>query len=466
MRKLLLTITVLALGLTVQAESRPNILFIFLDDFGWRDTGYMGSDFYETPNIDRLAKGGMVFTNAYSCSANCAPARACLLSGQYTPRHKIFNVGTKPRGLAKHRRLEHIPGTKTLRPDIITWAEALQQAGYRTGMFGKWHLGTTPGKQGFEVEVQHNKLPGFRAHFGPKGQYLADVLTDKTIEFIEGSKTKPWCAYLSHYAVHTPIQAKREIVAKYEAKSPGKLHNHATMAAMIQSVDDGVGKIIAKLDQLGQRDNTVIFFFSDNGGYGPATDMAPLWGYKGNYYEGGIRVPFFVNWPGTVAAGQSIDEPIIGVDIYPTFLNLAKAKRPNQPMDGRSILPLIRGDAKSVGPRPLFWHFPAYLQAYDVIGEQRDPLFRTRPCSAVRLGDWKLHEYFEDGALELYNLKDDVGERRNLAQISPEKAEELHKLLVAWRKKINAPVPARANPEFDAAAEARAIRKALDSQDG
>ena len=461
MKKRILSIVVLALGLTAQAEQRPNILFIFLDDFGWRDTGYMGSDFYETPNIDRLAKGGMVFTDAYSCAANCAPARACLLSGQYTPRHRIFNVGTTPRGSAKHRRLEHIAGTKTLRPNIVTWAEALQQSGYRTGMFGKWHLGTSPTEQGFDVEVDHTKLPGFRGHFGPDGQYLADVLSDRTIKFIEGSQGKPWCAYLSHFAVHTPIQAKRKIEAKYKAKRPGKLHQHPTMAAMIESVDDGVGKIIAKLGQLGQRDNTVIFFFSDNGGFGPATDMAPLWGYKGNYYEGGIRVPFFVNWPDVVKPGQSTTEPIIGVDIYPTFLDLAKAKRPDQPMDGRSLLAFIRGEAKRVGPRPLFWHFPAYLQAYKVIGEQRDPLFRTRPCSAVRLGDWKLHEYFEDGALELYNLKDDISERKNLAKAYPAKARELHKLLVDWRKKINAPVPTKPNPEFDAAAESAAARKIL-----
>ena len=455
MKKLILWSAVFALGLMGQAEQRPNILFIFLDDFGWRDTSYMGSDFYETPHIDRLAKGGLVFTDAYSCAANCAPARACLLSGQYTPRHRIFNVGTKPRGSAKHRRLEHIAGTKTLRPNIVTWAEALQQAGYRTGMFGKWHLGTSPTEQGFDVEVDHTKLPGFRGHFGPDGQYLADVLSDRTIKFIEGSQGEPWCAYLSHFAVHTPIQAKREIIGKYEAKRDAK------MAAMIQSVDEGVGKIIAKLEQLGQRDNTVIFFFSDNGGYGPATDMAPLWGYKGNYYEGGIRVPFFVNWRSVVKAGQSTAEPIIGVDIYPTFLDLAKAKRPDQPMDGRSLLSLIRGDAKSVGPRPLFWHFPAYLQAYKVINEQRDPLFRTRPCSAVRLGDWKLHEYFEDGALELYNLKDDIAERKNLAKSNPAKVRELHRLLVDWRKKLNAPVPVNPNPDFDAAAEAAAVRKIL-----
>ena len=218
-------------------------------------------------------------------------------------------------------------------------------------MFGKWHLGTSPTEQGFDVEVDHTKLPGFRGHFGPDGQYLADVLSDRTIKFIEGSQGEAWCAYLSHFAVHTPIQAKRELIGKYEAKRPGKLHRDAKMAAMIQSVDEGVGKIITKLEQLGQRDNTVIFFFSDNGGYGPATDMAPLWGYKGNYYEGGIRVPFFVNWRSVVKAGQSTAEPIIGVDIYPTFLDLAKAKHPDQPMNGRSLYTKHSADTKSVRPR-------------------------------------------------------------------------------------------------------------------
>jgi arylsulfatase A-like enzyme len=420
----------------------PNILFIYLDDFGWRDTGYMGSDFYETPHIDGLAKRGLVFMDAYSCAANCAPARGCLLSGQYTPRHKIFNVGTRPRGKAKDRRLAHIQGTKTLRPDIVTWAESLQAAGYRTGMFGKWHLGTTPKAQGFDVSVLYNRLPGFRGHYGPDGAYLADVLTDRCIDFIEKSKDKPWCAYLAHFAVHTPLHAKRELLPKYQKKKPGKLHKHVKMATMIQAVDDGVGKLIAKLEGLELLDDTVIIFYSDNGGYGPATDMDPLFGYKGNYYEGGIRVPFFVNWPGVVKAGKT-SVPITGVDLYPTLLGIAGAKRPNQVLDGVDLVPLFKGEVKDLDQRPLFWHFPCYLQSYQVTDEQRDPLFRTRPCSVIRKGRFKLHEYFEDGALELYDLVDDIRERKNLADKMPDKRDELHGLLKDWRKKVDAPVPER-----------------------
>lgn len=445
----------------VSGPKTPNILFIYLDDFGWRDTGFMGSDFYETPHLDALAAKGLVFSDAYSCAANCAPARACLLSGQYTPRHKLFNVGTRPRGRSKHRRLGHIPGTNTLRPDIITWAERLQQAGYRTGMFGKWHLGTSPAEQGFDVAVDHRKLPGFKGHYGPKGAYLADVLTDKTIDFIKGSGGKPWCAYLAHFAVHTPLQPKQDLLGKYQDKPPGKLHKHAIMATMIQAVDDGVGKLVAMLEREGLHDDTVILFYSDNGGFGPATDMDPLWGYKGNYYEGGIRVPFFVHWPGVVKPGKTA-EPIIGVDLYPTLLELAGADvqeaDAGQVQDGKSLVPLFRGAVTSLGPRPLFWHFPAYLQSYKVIEEQRDPLFRTRPCSVVRLGRYKLHEYFEDGALELYDLQADIRERNNLASEMPAKRDELHAVLKAWRKRVEAPVPA-ANPDFDASAEARAAQR-------
>jgi len=441
------------------AAERPNILFVYLDDFGWKDTGYMGSDFYETPHLDKLAAEGMIFTDAYSCAANCAPARACLLSGQYSPRHEIFNVGTGPRGSAKHRQLKHVPGTSTLRPEIVTWAEILQKSGYATGMFGKWHLGTSPRAQGFDVAVDHRKLPGFQGHLGPDGAYLADVLTDRTIEFIGSHREKPWCAYLAHFAVHTPLQPKPSLLAKYRRKEPGKLHDHVVMATMIQAVDDGVGRILQALEEDGQRERTVILFFSDNGGYGPATDMDPLWGYKGTYYEGGIRVPMFVNWPGVVAPAQKTAEPVIGVDLYPTLLDIAEADAPDQPRDGRSLLPLLRGEVATFGERPLFWHFPAYLQSYQVIDEQRDPLFRTRPCSVVRLGDYKLHEYFEDGGLELYNLKQDIREQNNLAERMPDKAKQLHNELQAWRKRIGAPVPREANPQFDAAAEAAAIAK-------
>jgi arylsulfatase A-like enzyme len=455
---LLLAAALIASGIGWAAE-RPNILFIYLDDFGWKDTGYMGSDFYETPQLDQLARGGMIFTSGYSCAANCAPARACLLSGQYSPRHEVFNVGTGPRGSAKHRRLKHIPGTTTLRPDIVTWAESLQAAGYKTGMFGKWHLGSGPTTQGFDVAVEHRKL-GFKGHQGPDGQYLADALTDHTIKFIRDSQGDPWCAYLAHFAVHTPLQPKKDLLPKYEAKKPGKLHDHAVMATMIQAVDDSVARLVTTLKELDQIDNTVIFFSSDNGGYGPATDMDPLWGYKGTYFEGGIRVPFFVYWPGVIEPGQTTDEPVIGVDIYPTFVEIAGATPAYQPQDGRSLVPLLKGEVDTLGERPLFWHFPAYLQSYSVYTEQRDPLFRSRPCSIVRLGDWKLHEYFEDQTLLLFNLKDDIRERQNLADSQPEKRKQLHGVLLAWRRKVGAPVPKTPNPQFDADAEAQAIRKA------
>lgn len=457
-----------------KAADKPNILFIFLDDFGWKDTSYMGSDFFETPHLDKLAAEGMIFSDAYSCAANCAPARACLLSGQYTPRHKIFNVGTGPRGNAKHRKLMHVPGTATLDPKIKTWAHQLQSAGYTTATMGKWHLSADPIPYGFDINIggthsggpprgyypPHGKAPGLAD--APKGEYVTDRLSLEAVKFIEQNQSKPWALYLTHFAVHTPLDAKRELVAKYEAKKKGKLHNHVAMATMIQSVDDGVGLIQAKLDELGLSKNTVVIFYSDNGGYGPATDMAPLKGYKGTYYEGGIREPFFVKWPGVVQAGSKSAEPIIGVDLYPTLCEIGGAKLPTgQPTDGKSLVPLLSGKSKTFGDRALYWHFPAYLQSYSVSKEQRDPLFRSRPCSIIRVGDWKLHEYFEDGELELYNLREDIGESKNLATTEVDRVRELHSRLKDWRAAINAPVPTEPNPKYDAKAEADAIAKVM-----
>ncbi len=476
---LLASVVLCALGgLAQAAPEKPNVLFIYLDDFGWKDTGYMGSDFFESPHLDKLSREGMVLTNAYSCAANCAPARACLLSGQYTPRHEIFNVGTGPRGNARHRKLLHVPGVSTLDPQIKTWAQCLQDAGYTTATMGKWHLSNDPVSYGFHVNIggthsgspprgyypPHN-VPGLKD--APKDEYLTDRLSEEAVKFIRRNKHQPWFLYLTHFAVHTPLNAKRELVAKYEAKPPGKLHHHVAMATMIQAVDDGVGRIRAALDELGLEQNTIIVFYSDNGGYFGATDMAPLRGYKGTYYEGGIRVPFFVKWPGVVRPGASSDEPIIGVDLYPTFCEMTGARPPeDQPLDGVSLVPLLKSAVDTLGDRPLFWHFPAYLQAGGASGsESRDPLFRTRPCSIIRLGDWKLHQYFEDGGLELYNLRDDVGETTNLAGQTPEKLRELLKRLDRWREEIGAPVPSEANPAYDAQAEAAAIKAWHASQD-
>lgn len=453
------------------AADRPNVLFIYLDDYGWKDVGYMGSDFYETPHLDRLAAQSMIFTDAYSCAANCAPARACLLSGQYTPRHEIYNVGTGPRGNAKYRRLLHVPGVSTLRTDIVTWAHRLQKAGYRTATMGKWHLSKDPIPYGFHVNIGGTKSGGPpRGYFPPHNvpglkdaparEYLTDTLSSEAIQFITRNKDRPWFLYLTHFAVHTPLQAKKDLVAKYQQKPKGTLHHHAVMAAMIQSVDEGVGRIVATLASLGLTERTVIVFYSDNGGYGPATSMAPLKGYKGTYYEGGIRVPFFVKWPGVVQAGAKCEVPITTVDLYPTFCEITGAKPPaKQPLDGESLLPLLKGTGE-LKRKAIFWHFPAYLQSYSRADEQRDPLFRSRPCSIVRAGDFKLHEYFEDGGLELYNLREDIGETRNLAAAMPGKTRELHERLKDWRKRIRAPVPDKPNPKYDAEAEAAAIAKA------
>lgn len=451
----------------------PNILFIYLDDFGWKDTSYMGSDFYETPHIDKMASQGMVFTDAYSCAANCAPARACLLSGQYTPRHEVYNVGTGPRGNARHRRLKHIPGTDTLDPGIRTWAHQLQQAGYKTATMGKWHLSKDPLPYGFDVNVggthsggpprgyypPHGNVPGLQD--APRGEYVTDRLSEEAIRFIRANRERPWALYLTHFAVHTPLNAKKELVAKYEAKEKGKLHSHVAMATMIQAVDDGVGRIQATIEELGLTGKTVVFFYSDNGGFGGATDMDPLKGYKGTYYEGGIREPFFVLWPGVVKPGTTCSEPIIGVDIYPTFCEIAGTEPPKgQVVDGVSLVPLLKGDIETFGDRAIFWHFPAYLQSYGGSAawkEQRDPLFRSRPCGIIRAGDWKLHQYFEDGGLELYNLRDDIGETRDLSRTNPEKTQALLTRLQAWQKALKAPIPREPNPEFDAESEADAI---------
>jgi arylsulfatase A-like enzyme len=466
-----LILVLLLLPGALRAAVGPNLLFIYLDDFGWRDASYMGSDFYETPHLDRLAAQGMRFSDAYSAASNCAPARASLLTGQYSPRHEIHNVGTGPRGKAEHRRLLHIPGVDTLNPAIETWASRLQKAGYLTALMGKWHLSTDPVPHGFDINIggSHSGSPPrgyYPPHPGvtglypiPDDEYLTDTLNREAEDFIRRHAGRPWALYLTHFAVHTPLDPKKELVEKYRRKPPGKLHHHVAMATMIEAVDAGVGRIVAALEETGTAERTIIVFTSDNGGFGPATDMAPLKGYKGTYYEGGIRVPLFVVWPGVVAPGSESAVPVTGVDFYPTFCEMLGTTPPDgQPLDGVSLVPLLRGEQVDPGDRPLFWHFPAYLQSYaGVVDEQRDPLFRSRPCSIVRKGSWKLHEYFEDSGYELYNLADDIGETTDLSRRHPKKLVELQRELREWRERIAAPVPDQRNPAYDEAAEKQAM---------
>jgi arylsulfatase A-like enzyme len=448
------------------SPKKPNIIFILIDDMGWRDLGCYGSKYYETPNIDRLAAQGMVFSDAYTCGPNCAPTRASLMSGQYTPRHGVITVGNSDRGPEHLRKLIPQENKTVLDAGITTIAEAIKPAGYVGASMGKWHLGNDPGHgpigQGFDLNVGGYEAGHPKSYFspyknpelkdGPKGEYLTDRLTDEALKFIEANRDKPFFLYLPHYAVHTPIRAKKEMIAKYEAKQPSNGQGNPTYAAMIESTDQGVGRMMAKLDELDLTSNTIVIFSSDNGGLGgykadgikgsEITSNAPLRGGKGMLYEGGIRVPLFVRWPGVVKPGTRRDEPVITVDFYPTLVEMAGAEKPSsQVLDGRSILPLLKG-THSLERDAIFWHFPAYLQG-------SGGTWRTTPAGAIRRGQWKLIEFFEDGRLELYNIVRDIGEKNNLAEKMPERAKELHNLLKKWRKSVNAKVPTQLNPKHN-----------------
>ena len=460
----------LALSSAVAApeDDRPSIIFIYIDDLGWSDVGYHGTTFYETPHLDRLAERGMRFSNAYANAPNCAPSRASLLSGMYPPRHGVFTVSDPWRGPRETRRLIPAENSTTLAPEVFTLAEALREAGYATAHLGKWHLGRPghagPKEQGFDVNTGGTHSGGTSTHFspygiatledGPPGEYLTDRLTDEALGFIEEHQNGPFFLYLSHYAVHTPIEGQEEIAARYAEKPAWHGQANAEYAAMIESVDRGVGRIVEKLEALGLTSETVVVFSSDNGGLGGyasagiehsrnVTDNHPLKGGKGQLYEGGIRVPTFVVWPGITEAGMVSDVPVIGIDVYPTLLDIADVEpRPGQVLDGRSLVPLLRGG--DLDREALYWFFPAYLEAYGPSG------LRTGPAAALRRGDEKLIWFFEDDRLELYDLATDVGEQYNLAASQPERAAALHALLEEWIDTAGAPIP-QPNPDFDPA---------------
>lgn len=459
---LIMAIALLSFSCKEKLPAKPNIVFIFIDDLGWKDVGYMGSAYYETPNIDKLAKKGMIFTNAYTNAANCAPTRASLLSGQYTPRHGVFTVARPDRGLPEDRRLIPTPNARSISLDKITIAEALKPSGYISGAFGKWNVGNSPKEQGFDVSIDRPELGYKGNHFNDEGEYLADQLTSEAVNFITENKDRPFFLYLAHHAVHTPIEAKETLIKKYESKGPEGCHDNPAYAAMVESVDQSVGTVFQRLEELALTDNTLLIFYSDNGGHGTYTCQKPLRGGKGMFYEGGIRVPMAAYWPGIIPEGTTSDEPVIGMDFYPTFLELTGTAAPaNYPLDGVSIVPLLKGES-SIDRNDLYWHFPAYLNAYEGMqNESRDSTFRTRPVSVIRDGDWKLLMFHEawvlDGgrenivsnnAIELYNLKDDIGERNNLALTEIVKRDELLNQLLAWQKEIQAPIPTEPNPEY------------------
>jgi len=464
----------------------PNFIFILVDDLGWTDLGCYGSSFYETPNIDRLASKGTRFTSAYAACPVCSPTRASIMSGKYPARINLTDwipgrqsyAGPQPcdRLIPEDFELE-------MKQEEFTIAEAMKKAGYRTFFAGKWHLGQDsvfwPEFQGFDINIggwstgwpqggYFSPYENPRLSSGPEDEHLADRLTDESIRFIAAAGDDPFFLYLSFYSVHTPLQAKEELITKYEAKaqdlglkdtiqldgdkdwirtapSTGKyvervVQGHPTYAGMIETLDDNVGRLMDKLEELGLKNSTIIIFMSDNGGLataeGSPTSNLPLRAGKGWLYEGGIREPMIIKWPGRTQAGSSCDIPVISTDFYPTILEIAGLEPlPGQHMDGISLVPLLdrSGDLTE---RALFWHYPHYSNQ------------GGKPGSAVRLGKYKLIEFLEDQRTELYDLEADIGETRDLSAEMPEKTNELLHILHSWQEEVEARMM-HPNPDFD-----------------
>jgi arylsulfatase A len=449
-----------------------NVVLILVDDLGWTDLGCCGSAYYETPSIDRLAAQGMRFTNAYAACAVCSPTRAAVLTGRYPARVGVtdwirarFQGSTVPQDGrnpteyvgGRDRRLLCPPNALWMELEETTIAELLSEAGYTTCHIGKWHLGFDdwyPDRQGFDVNIGGCDMgqppsyfdPYFSPHqggiptLGPReeGEYLTDREADEAVHFIRAHAEGPFFVYWAPYAVHAPLQAKAKVIAKYEAKAPTQHHGNPKYAAMIESVDDGVARIMQTLDETGLTAQTLVIFTTDNGGLLGPTNNAPLRSGKGYPYEGGIRVPLIVRWPGRTQAGSTCDEPVLSVDFLPTICNAAGVPPPDdRAIDGRSLVPLLEGDA-SLNREAIFWHFPHY-RGRDVV-----------PYSIVRAGDWKLIKRYEGTTYELFRLRDDPGESNDLSAQRPDMVEALNRMLEQWLESVGARLP-RPKPSCDEA---------------
>jgi len=451
-------------------NKKPNFVFILVDDLGWTDTGCYGSKFYETPNIDRLAAGGMRFTDAYAACAVCSPTRAAVMTGRYPARLGVtdwirarFQSGKIPQDKknpseyigGKNNKLLCPPNALWMELEEITIAQAIKATGYTSCHIGKWHLGADdwyPDKQGFDFNVggcDFGQPPSYfdpysRPGQGPiptleprrQGEYLTDREADEAATFIRRHKDKPFFLYMAHYAVHTPIQAKQDLIEKYKAKTPTDQKNPA-YAAMVESVDDAVGKIMAVLDELDLADGTIIFFTGDNGGLIPITSNVPLRAGKGYPYEGGIREPLIVRWPGVIEPGSVSREPVTSVDYFATICETAGVPLPgDRDIDGVSLLGHLKSSgAEKLDREAIYWHFPHYRG--DIV-----------PYSIIRAGDWKLIKRYEGKAFELFNLKADLSEKEDLSETLPEKVRELDAKLTDWLRATGAKLP-RPNPDYD-----------------
>lgn len=427
------------------AAGKQNIILILADDLGWADLACYGNTFNETPNIDRLAKQGVRFTQFYAGPV-CSPTRASIQSGQNQARLGI--TVHIPGHWKPFARMVEPPVALNLPLEIETFAERIGAAGYQTGYFGKWHLGDAgfgPAEQGWKtaLETQGNTVPA-RLAPGEPPRRTAAFLTEKAIEFIEGNKDKPFLLQVSHYAVHIPLSTTPELLAKYKAKKAMPNYpSRPEYAGLLEELDQSVGRIVGTVDRLGLGENTLIVFVSDNGGLHReqggtiTTSNAPLRSEKGTLYEGGIRVPCIIRQTGAIPPGEESAAITSTIDFYPTFLETAKvAAPPQQVLDGVSLLPVLRNSAASLQRDTLYWHLPHY--------------HHSTPASVMRQGDWKLIEFFENGALELYNLGEDIGESTNLTDRFPDRTKTMHLALKAWRKEVQAQLPQR-NPAYDPA---------------
>lgn len=463
----LLTAVLLSLWLTgvVIAQNRPpNVVLVLIDDYGWADTGCYGSTYHRTPNIDALAARGMRFTDAYAAAPVCSPTRAAIMTGRHPARLHLTDWLPGRQDL---------PAQKLARPPIrqelplaeVTLAEVLKEAGYATGHIGKWHLGGAgfePERQGFDLNIagDHTGTPlSYFAPFqrdgrfmrgleeAPAGEYLTDRLTTEAERFIARHRNRPFFLYLPHYAVHIPLRARAGLIDKYRAlPRPARGQNNPVYAAMVESMDESIGRLTRQLDQLGLSDDTIFIFTSDNGGLSvkegpetPATDNAPLRAGKGYLYEGGIRVPLIIAWPKRIRGGSLNRTPVTSMDLFATVVEAA-GRQNRTGIDGVSLLPVLTGRGR-LGRQELFWHYPHYSNQSVNAGDV------DQPGAAVRQGRYKLIEFYQDDHVELYDLGRDPGERQNLARTRPALAARLRRQLADWRRAVGAQ-PMSLNPGY------------------
>jgi arylsulfatase A len=460
MSKLRFTLFISAAAVTAassfaMAKEKPNVVLILADDLGWTDLACFGSDLHETPHLDRLARDGMKFTQNYSACTVCSPTRAALLTGKYPARLHVTDW--IPGAMPDNPKLLVPDWTKYLPLEETTLAEVFRAAGYATASIGKWHLGTEPyypEKQGFDVNIAGTDKPQPSTYYAPwkiptltpegnPGDYLTDRLGEEAVKFIERTKDRPFFLYLPHFAVHLPLHGRADLVEKYQKKiRAGLRHQNAAYAAMTESLDDAVGRVRAKLDELKLSDRTIVIFTSDNGGRVPTTSNLPLRVGKASAYEGGVRVPLIVYWPGVTQPGSISDAPVITMDLFPTVVEMAglPAGAARTAIDGVSIASLLRGGTRP-GRDTMFWHYPHH-QHYQLGG--------AMPYGAIRSGDFKLVEFFNDMKVELYNIREDIGEKNDLAAAQPPRTAELRTRLHAWRQEVGAQMPSP-NPNYNPA---------------